>query len=148
MASRGTVKLLSRGKGRSSGKLLPKAEGQGQQFPRASPLTEGQMIDCSPRSHGISGLLPNLLYNFYISSLFATLKSGEWCLINNILITWTLKYHKGAWNRQQFILWSGNSSTVSWYKKSETKLGKQLEIPNYILYSRLGNKKYTLCCVI
>ena len=50
MASRGT----SRVNGRSSGKLLPKAEGRGQQFPIASPLTEGQMLDCSSRSHGIS----------------------------------------------------------------------------------------------
>ena len=32
------------GKGRSSRK----------QFPRASPLTEGQQFDCSPKSHGIN----------------------------------------------------------------------------------------------
>ena len=43
MASRGTVKLLSLGKGRSSGKLLPKVEGRGQQLPRACLLTEGQL---------------------------------------------------------------------------------------------------------
>ena len=36
-------------------------------------------------------------------------------------------------------------STVSWYKKSETKLGKQLEITNYILYCRLDNNTFKLC---
>ena len=76
MASRRTIKLLSLGKGRSSGKLLPKAKGWGQQFSRASPNTEGQLIDCFLRIHGISVLLPNLLYNFYKNKLFATLKSG------------------------------------------------------------------------
>ena len=116
-------KQLSRVKERSSGKLLPKTEGRGQQCPRVSPFTEGQLIDCSPGSHGI-----RFYYlTYYIMSiknklnLFATSKSGECCLIKNILITWTLDYHKDAWNRQQFILWLGNSSTVSWYKKSEEK---------------------------
>ena len=37
MASRETVKLLSRRIRRSLGKMLPMVEGRGQQFPRASP---------------------------------------------------------------------------------------------------------------
>ena len=49
------------------------------------------------------------------------------------------KYYKDAWNEQQFILCLRNSLTVSWCKKSETKLGKQLEMTNYILFSRLCN---------
>ena len=46
MASWGTVNQLSLGKGRSSGKLLPKAKGLGpkQQFPRASSLTSGNSL--------------------------------------------------------------------------------------------------------
>ena len=74
MASRGTGKLLYRGKGRRSGKLLPKDEGQSQKFHRASLLTEGQLIDCSRSSHRISVLLPNILYTVYENNLFATLK--------------------------------------------------------------------------
>ena len=50
----GTVNQLSLGKGRSSWKLLPKAEDREQQFYRTSPLTERQRFDCSPRSLGIS----------------------------------------------------------------------------------------------
>ena len=75
-----TVKLLSRGKCRSSRKLLPKVEGRGHQFFGASLLTEGQMIDCSQRRHRKSVLLHHLLYNFYKNILFSTLKSGECCL--------------------------------------------------------------------
>ena len=33
--------------------LLPEAEDRGQQIHRAPPHTEGQLIDCSPRTHGI-----------------------------------------------------------------------------------------------
>ena len=39
MAIRGTVKLLLQGSGEDLESLLPKAEGQGQQYPRSSPLT-------------------------------------------------------------------------------------------------------------
>ena len=76
MASRGTVKLLSFGKGRSSGKLLPKTKGRGQQFLRASSLTKLQQIDCSPRSNWINTLLPNLIYYFYKNNV-STLKSDK-----------------------------------------------------------------------
>ena len=55
--NRETVNLLfrTRGMGRSPGKLLPGAEGRGrgQQYPRASPHTEGLQINCSPRGHVI-----------------------------------------------------------------------------------------------
>ena len=54
MASRETVTLLSRGMGRSPWKRLP----------RLLPIPKDNMIDCSPRSHGISVLLSNLLYIF------------------------------------------------------------------------------------
>ena len=101
----------------NSGKLLPEAKGRGQQFHMASPIIEEQLIYFSPRSHGISILLPNILYQFYETF-------GEQYFVH---------YHKNAWNRKKFILWLGNSLTVSWYKKSEEKkLGKQLEITNYI----------------
>lgn len=36
------------------------------------------------------------------------------------------------------IIWSGNTSTASWYKKSEAKLGKQLETIYNVLYTILG----------
>ena len=122
MASRGTVKLLSRGKGRSSWKLLPEAKGWGQQFPRASHLIEGQLIECSASSHVISVLLPNLLNNFYKNHLFVTLKSGE------------------LWIRQLFILWPGNSSDCFVIQEIRNKT-RETEITNYILYSRLGNNQ-------
>ena len=83
---------------------------------------------------------------YYIISIkiinLSYLISNECRMVSNIiLITWTLEYRKDAWNRQQFILWPGNSLTVSWCQKSATKLWKQLEMTNYILYSRLiGNK--------
>ena len=41
--------------------------------PRTSPYTEGQKIDCSRRSHGMSFLSLNLLYNFCENSF----KPGE-----------------------------------------------------------------------
>ena len=125
MASRGTVKLLSWGKGRSSGKLLPEAEGWGQQFPRASHLIEGQLIECSPSSNVISVLLPNLLNNFYKNHLFVTLKSGE------------------LWIRQLFILWPGNSSDSFVIQEIRNKT-RETEITTYILFSRLGNNQN--CC--
>ena len=73
-SSSGKVRLLSLGIGRSTRKLLPEAEGQVQQYPRASPHTEGQLIDCYPRSHGISVLWPNPLLNFYKNKSFCCLK--------------------------------------------------------------------------
>ena len=137
MASRGTVKLLSFAKGRRSGKLLPKTKGRGQQFLRASSLTKWQQIDCSPRSNWINTLLPYLLYNFYKNNV-STLKSDK-----------QHPDHIKAWISQRclkqptvtFYFVTGNSSTFSWYKKSERKLEKQLEITDYIYYSRLGNEK-------
>lgn len=48
-------KLLPRGMGRAIGNCFPR--------PR-SPHTKGQLIDCFPRSQGISVLLPNLLFKF------------------------------------------------------------------------------------
>ena len=103
-------------------------------------LTEGQLIKCSPLSQGMSFSLRNLLYNIYKNNLMHLYLFGECCLINNILITWTLEYHKDTWNRQQFILRQGKLSDCFMIKKSETKLGKQLEITNYDSYVRLSNK--------
>ena len=87
---------------------------------------------------------PNLLYIIYKNNLFAILKFNECCLINIVLISWTLENHKDTWNRHQFILRPGNCSTVSRHKKSETTLGKQLELTNYNSYSRLIEKYYRL----
>ena len=117
----------------------PKAEGNSLKIPRVSPLTEGQLIDCSLSSHALKVLLPNLLCHSYKINVFVVIKSGECCLMNNILITWTLGYPNDTCNRQQFILWPIYSLTVLWYKKSETKLMKKLEIINYILNTILSN---------
>ena len=54
-ATRGTVKLLSRGSGEDLGNL-PEAKGRGQHF---FSTTEGQWFDCSPSSIEITVLLPN-----------------------------------------------------------------------------------------
>ena len=59
-------------------KCCPKVRGEALR--NCCPRPKGQLIDCSPRSQGISVLLPNLLYNFYKNNLFATLKFGECCL--------------------------------------------------------------------
>ena len=139
MVLRETVKLLSRGKCRSFGKLLSKAEGRGHQFPGAFLLTDGQLIDCSPRRHGISVLLHNLLYNFYKNNLFATLKSGECCLTkhpDHLNTGISQRYFKKATVHYEI----GKQFNCFMIQKSETKFGKHLEITIYILYIRLGNK--------
>ena len=84
--------------GGKPGKLLTEAKGRGQQFHMASPITEEQLIYFSPRSHGISVLLPHILYYFY--ERFS--KSGVLRLVNNILITVTK------------MLETGNSSFFDW----------------------------------
>ena len=56
MALRRTLKLLSQGMERSPRKLLLDAEGRVSLG--FSPY-QGQLIDCSSQSHGISVLLPN-----------------------------------------------------------------------------------------
>ena len=55
---------------------------RGEALGNCGPRPKGQLMDCSPINHGISVLLPNLLYNFYKNTckLFATLKFGECCL--------------------------------------------------------------------
>ena len=51
MATRGTVKLWSRGSGEDLGNCC--------QRPKAISITEGQWFDCSPSSLEITVLLPN-----------------------------------------------------------------------------------------
>ena len=48
---------------------------------------EEQLIDCFPRSHGISVLLLNLLYNFHKKNNKNSQQSNQILLVNNVLIT-------------------------------------------------------------
>ena len=68
--------------------------------------------------------------------MFPDLKCEEYRFINNILLTQTHEYHKDVWDRQQFILWPGNSSTVhdTKYQKENPGNSKKYPIALYIGY--------------
>ena len=101
MASRGTVKLLL---------------SEGNSFPGRPPnrWATDSLFPKKPRNK-----LPNLLYNLNKNNTYDALTpswSTEFLTITQILET-----------SNKFFSWPGNSLTVSWYQKSEAKLGNNLK---------------------
>ena len=118
MVSRETVKLLSLGMVRSPGELFPDAKPQ----------------------EALGWVF------YYLTYYIFSIRMRGFCWLK---VWWVfVKQHLGHFNAsisQRCLKLPtvhsvfGNKLTVSWCKKSETKLRKQLEMTNYILFSMLCN---------
>ena len=118
---------------------MPQA--QGKRFPVLLPSPRNnKLIDCSPRSHGISVLLLNLPYNFYEKKEVLLLQ----ILVNDILITWSFLNIPKMLDTVHYYVWE----TVWLSHDSKNQKRKMRSVRNNfnILYGWLSNNKqcYTL----
>ena len=107
------------------------------EFPRASIHIEGQLIDCSPRSHGIRVFLLNLICNVYKINKYYRLKIWRVLFENQHI------HQLNAWISQR-CLKQAKVHSVAW-KKSDCFMIQGISnktVRKYILHSmyRLGNK--------